>query len=129
MESELKEIHPRLTFVNSRSTNFQDFDFIVACGRPNLINFAEINNLARKSSKCNTLCFEYDGKFFLWNDFVEFPFSTPNGSRMLTFPSYNNILNNNRSHSKKNALLDSFYEAVSGKHGNNIILINLQKFI
>lgn len=117
MESELKEIHNRLHFnyVDATPSNFQDFDFIIACGLPDQVDFSEINRLSRESRKCSIICFEHDGKFFMWNDFCEFSISSENGSKTFIFPSFESVLNENSSISKKNLLLDKFYEIIKGK--------------
>lgn len=118
MELELKEINPNVQFFCSTDAvtlNFQEFDFIIACGHPNQINFSEINSLSRKSFKCNCLCFEYGKKFFLFNDFGEFTMITPNGPKLLTFPPFKNEVNCDINFPQRNSSVQSFYEAIKGK--------------
>lgn len=119
LKNELKEIHPNIKYIFSLTndiTNIDSFDFIIACGHPDLIQYSQINKLAHERGICNLLCFEYAGNLFLFNDFVEFTVNAKNGQKTFSFPSFDDVINSVSSeNSKKNYLQESFIESISSK--------------
>ncbi len=119
LENELKEINPNIKFIFSLTndiTNIDSFDFIIACGHPDIIQYSQINKLAHEGGICNLLCFEYAGNFFLFNDFVKFTVNAKNGQKSFSFPSIDDVINSvSFENSKKNYLQESFIESISSK--------------
>lgn len=111
------EIHPRLNFscnIGPELLNFSDHDFIIVYGYGYFSDFASVNKKVRAMSKCCSLCFEADGKYFMFNDFGEFTVNSSAGPKTMSFPSFESVLNLPHG-SQKNYLLDLFYKIIKSK--------------
>ena len=115
------EINPKLTLYCSCSINeelpeFCEYDFIISCGLNDSSNYIKINQLARNPKKCNILCFERDGKFFMLNDFIECTIVTTNGTpKSINFPSFKDVIEDVSLKSGRNDFLNLFYESIHSK--------------
>ena len=119
------EIHPRLNFscyVGPLSLNFSDYDFIIVCGYDKVLDFSKINEKVRAIGKCCSLCFEFEGKYFMFNDFGEFTVNLAAGPKTIIFPSFESVLNLPQV-PQKNYLLDLFHKIIQSKP-NNYDVIN-----
>lgn len=113
MGAELAEIHPNLIFSSSIEADlplFIGFDFIVTCGSFELSEYLIINEKSRSLNICNSWCFEYGGKFMIFNDFIEFTVKPANNdSKTVSFPSFKHVICERPNESCKNSLLNSFH--------------------
>lgn len=115
----MKDIHPRLNFEctnDSEVTEFDQFDFVIACGHPYQIDYPAINESARKSKTCNISCFEAEDKFFLFNDFGEFTVNASSGPKTMQFSSFASVLQNIPRNLKEKDMKIFFYDAMKSKY-------------
>ena len=121
METELIEILPRLKFSCNdylEPLNYSDYDFVIVCGYNFLANFVDIDNKIRALGKCCTFCFEFEGKYFMFNDFGEkFEVNSSTGPKTIGFPSFDTV--RRLPHiAQKNYLLELFYKIIKSKKNN-----------
>lgn len=136
LEEELTEIHPKILFSCTFSEveamiSFDEFDFIIACGHHEIIQYSYINKIARASGKFNLLCFQYEGKCYIFNDFGEFSVNSSNSDKMYSFPSFEDAVNRHITLNaiNNNSFQELFIKATQSKLSiENLLLIFLFLF-
>lgn len=119
IESELKDIHPKIDFKCSVSDDIpccETFDFIIACGHHETVCYSHINKSARDAGICNLLCFEHLGKFFIFNDFAKFIVNGKDDQKIISYSSFDDVLKHNSlTNSEINTYHRLFYQALECK--------------
>lgn len=87
------------------------------CGYDKLANFAAFNEKIRGLGKCCSLFFEFEGKYFMFNDFGEFTVNSSTGPQTIIFPSFESVLSSPHV-PQKNYLLELFYKVIKSKQNN-----------
>ncbi len=116
LEHELRDINLTLNvnyLTREDILDLEPFDFIIACGHPDVIQYSQINKLARISGKYSLLCFESELKFFLLNDFLEFTINAQNGLKLVSFPSFEDVINKHSASEKSTDFKELFYDAIN----------------